>query len=379
MITSKRTPSDTDPGLRLHWSPLRGGNPVRDTPESLRMSERAGGQAPMFSVVMTTHNRPQFLEDAIASVVAQSVADFELLIVDDGASSSAELSRPTDPSVIRKDPAGPAASRNEGMRAASASISSSLMTTTSSWLTVSPWGSRVSPEPRSPSVSPPLDQRARPWIGDVQRWLHASSRRRAADRRTPAGSPQLFPQVGQVTILAEVAPEFDERLRVEEDVDWWIAVSRIASPKVVEQPGYIRRIHGRPRGRSQEDLTRALEATELVLEKNACSLLITPAPPPQGGVASGSSTSGLVAGRRAKRSGLLLPSQESARTRRISLAPICPSPGKCVRGSETVSPGFPVGGSDPSSHAGVPSLGISIREIERSRRSRCIRNLIRRY
>ncbi len=78
----------------------------------------------------------------------------------------------------------------------------------------------------------------------------------------------LFPQVGQVTIDAQLSPRFDERLRVEEDIDWWIDIIRVAHPQVVEQIGYIRRVHDRPRSRSDDDLARALDSTLLLLKKN---------------------------------------------------------------------------------------------------------------
>jgi glycosyltransferase involved in cell wall biosynthesis len=41
-------------------------------------------QLPKFSVIIPTHNRPEFLPDAVASVLRQSLTDFELLIVNDG-------------------------------------------------------------------------------------------------------------------------------------------------------------------------------------------------------------------------------------------------------------------------------------------------------
>jgi glycosyltransferase involved in cell wall biosynthesis len=41
---------------------------------------------PLFSVIIPTRDRPQFLEAAIRSVLGQSMADFELLIVNDGES-----------------------------------------------------------------------------------------------------------------------------------------------------------------------------------------------------------------------------------------------------------------------------------------------------
>ena len=42
------------------------------------------GRVPAFSVIIPTCNRPQFLADAVASVLAQRDAEFELLIVNDG-------------------------------------------------------------------------------------------------------------------------------------------------------------------------------------------------------------------------------------------------------------------------------------------------------
>ena len=39
---------------------------------------------PKVSVIIPTYNRRDFVREAIASVLAQSYRDFELLVVDDG-------------------------------------------------------------------------------------------------------------------------------------------------------------------------------------------------------------------------------------------------------------------------------------------------------
>ena len=48
------------------------------------MADRPGGGPPRVSVVIATHNRAGLLPRAVASVLAQTWTDFELLIVDDG-------------------------------------------------------------------------------------------------------------------------------------------------------------------------------------------------------------------------------------------------------------------------------------------------------
>ena len=49
---------------------------------------------PLFSVIVTTDNRPQYLLEAIASVLAQDLEDYEVLVVDDGSTPPAVLAAP---------------------------------------------------------------------------------------------------------------------------------------------------------------------------------------------------------------------------------------------------------------------------------------------
>jgi glycosyltransferase involved in cell wall biosynthesis len=71
---------------------------------------------PLFSVIIPTYGRPRFLEEAIGSVTAQTVDDFECLVVDDG--SPAPVEAPGDPRmrvIERPVNGGPAAARNAGL------------------------------------------------------------------------------------------------------------------------------------------------------------------------------------------------------------------------------------------------------------------------
>lgn len=71
---------------------------------------------PLFSIIIPTFGRPQFLSEAVRSVLAQTVDDFECLVVDDGSPTPVDV--PEDPRVRvvrRRLNGGPAAARNTGL------------------------------------------------------------------------------------------------------------------------------------------------------------------------------------------------------------------------------------------------------------------------
>jgi glycosyltransferase involved in cell wall biosynthesis len=81
------------------------------------------GEGPLVSVVIPTWNRRQLVQEAIASVLAQTYINFELIVVDDGSTDRTveELRRLDDPRlhVIAAEHTGSAAiSRNVGIKEA---------------------------------------------------------------------------------------------------------------------------------------------------------------------------------------------------------------------------------------------------------------------
>lgn len=75
---------------------------------------------PRVSVVMPTYNSAAFLGDAVMSMLAQSFADFELVVIDDGSTDDTQsiLARFTDPRIVIDRLAvnsGLAAARNAGL------------------------------------------------------------------------------------------------------------------------------------------------------------------------------------------------------------------------------------------------------------------------
>lgn len=76
--------------------------------------------APLVSVIVPTFNRERFLGDAIDSVLAQTYANFELIVVDDGSTdTTGELlaAHGEAVQVIRQSNQGVSAARNAGIRA----------------------------------------------------------------------------------------------------------------------------------------------------------------------------------------------------------------------------------------------------------------------
>ncbi len=80
---------------------------------------------PKFSVVISNYNYAEFLEISIASVLAQTYTDYELIIVDDGSTDDSEaiLQRyESQATIVRKEHGGETSGRNEGFRHATGEI-----------------------------------------------------------------------------------------------------------------------------------------------------------------------------------------------------------------------------------------------------------------
>jgi glycosyltransferase involved in cell wall biosynthesis len=95
--------------------------PILDAVRRAR-SARAASRPPVLSVVMPIYNVEQYLETTLASVAAQSLRGFEVVVVDDGTpDSSADIARAWARKdrrfrVISQENAGPSAARNTGIR-----------------------------------------------------------------------------------------------------------------------------------------------------------------------------------------------------------------------------------------------------------------------
>lgn len=91
--------------------------------ETRRLAGPGMTEVPAISVVLPTYNHLRFLPDAIADIVAQTRADWELIVVDDGSTDGTpawlEAARlDARVRVLRQERAGPDQAINAGVRAA---------------------------------------------------------------------------------------------------------------------------------------------------------------------------------------------------------------------------------------------------------------------
>jgi len=100
--------------------------PAQDKPVAAALAPIAPKPIILLSVIVTHHNRPEFLKQCLASLAAQTVSDFEVIIVDDGSEPDA-ISQVEDIvaqsslksiSLSKIENSYPAAARNHGVQLA---------------------------------------------------------------------------------------------------------------------------------------------------------------------------------------------------------------------------------------------------------------------
>ena len=221
---------------------------------------------PKVSVVIPTFNYGRYVGEAIASVLAQTHMDIELVVVDDGSTdNTAEVvGRFPDPRLryVRQENRGLAGARNTGIRESSAEYIG-FLDSDDSWL------------PRRLERQLPLleddavghvccgyfvkDESAgtivtrapSPLRGDVLRTL-AVENRIAGSATTSLIRRSLFDRIGL----------FDETLRACEDWDVWLRLARVTRFDYVDEPLATIRLHSsnmmRETDRMESSMTRVI-------------------------------------------------------------------------------------------------------------------------
>lgn len=227
--------------------------------------------SPLISVVLPTHNRADRLLGAIGSVLAQTVEDLELLVVDNGSTDDTqtvlEKASATDNRVrgIRVDgPLGPAAARNVGIREASGEFIG-FIDDDDRW--------------RANKTAVQLDAlRAEPGLGAVvcSFEIFDERRRRSVVFRGPVSFPPrallwsnfALGVMGLVRRSAAGFPLFDESLTTCEDWDYWVRCSEERGLRITGDVLYRVVFHGSA-GQSWVDAERRIEGRELFVAKHS--------------------------------------------------------------------------------------------------------------
>ncbi|MBX7142821.1 MAG: glycosyltransferase [Oligoflexia bacterium] len=109
----------------LQWAQQIGGTRGQSLPVPERV-EKVGAPkatAPLVSVIVPTFNRPDRLQEALKSILAQTMQDFEIIVVNDCGQDVSELVTKLDPKgrihyLVHQQNKGLAGSRNTGLHAA---------------------------------------------------------------------------------------------------------------------------------------------------------------------------------------------------------------------------------------------------------------------
>ena len=187
------------------------------------------------SIVVPVRDGERYLAPALQSLLDQERLPDELIVVDDGSRDrSAEIAEALGARVLRREPAGPAAARNAGARAATGELLGFLDADDLAR------PRRLALQVAALAADPGLDA----VIGHVENFLTPE---RAAALRGRVGFaegrlPGYLP--GALLMRNASFPGFDESLPAGEVVDFFARVRASLRLRVLDEVVLLRRVHG---------------------------------------------------------------------------------------------------------------------------------------
>jgi glycosyltransferase involved in cell wall biosynthesis len=216
-------------------------------------------ESPLVSVIVPTRDRPALLAEALASLQAQSVADFECIVVDDAGTQPAAL--PDDArfrQVRRAQAGGPAQARNTGIEHARGR-----------WVAFLDDDDVYVPE----RLALGLEALQRAPVG-VCLWAQLDAPHEPVAPLALEGdvSANLFehpvqPLLGTCTVERASLPLFSQGFGTSEDKEWWVRLCQTQRVATVARIGLLHR-RGRRERVTNAALTR-LRGRVNLLEQHA--------------------------------------------------------------------------------------------------------------
>jgi glycosyltransferase involved in cell wall biosynthesis len=196
--------------------------------------------SPAFSVIIPTYGRSALLAEALDSVLAQTLTDFECIVVDDAGPEPTRL--PDDPRfrlIVREHNGGPTAARNTGIAAAAGDYVA-FLDDDDLWRPER-LSAAVGAHTRAPVA---ICWQSTLGVADPKpsRSLEGDVRDTVLDGITP--------HLGATSVDRRVIPTFDERFDTNEDVEWWWRVAQEHRVATAPYVGLLYRMHADHRERT---------------------------------------------------------------------------------------------------------------------------------
>jgi len=196
------------------------------------------------SVIIPTYNRAALVQEAVASVLAQSFRDFEVVVVDDGSTdSTVEALAPYAQQVrlrLRESRGGVAAARNTGIAAARGE-----------WLAFLDSDDLWLPEKLARQMAYLAEPPERQICQTEETWVRRGVRVNQPRTHRKIGGCLFFPSLERCMVspsavllhrrLIELHGGFDEDLPAAEDYDLWLRLSWRYEVGLVPEPLVIKR------------------------------------------------------------------------------------------------------------------------------------------
>jgi glycosyltransferase involved in cell wall biosynthesis len=232
---------------------------------------------PTVSVIMAVYNGEPWLGDAVASILGQSLADLEFIVVDDGSTDGTpkRLAAIGDPRllVLRQSRRGQTAALNRGLGAARAPLVARIdaddvalperLARQAAFMAAHPEVGLLGTAAREIAPS-----------GMVVRELTPPCEDRAIRRALMRANPFIHSSVMFRRELVDRVGDYDESFAVAQDYDLWLRMSRVTRLANLGEPLVLRRL-APGRLSSARDTTRLRDevvAKLRALRSGACPL-----------------------------------------------------------------------------------------------------------